>query len=84
MAFVLSTGGVVESNLASRALAVVMAPTGVLVAPYEGAGATADLRPGAVVVVGERYRDFVQVRGSDGVRGWVPSGLVTTVVGAGA
>ena len=84
IAFVLSTGGVVESNLASRALAVVRVPTGFLVAPYDGAGATADLHPGTVVVVGERYGDFVQVRGSDGVRGWVPSGLVTTVVGAGA
>ena len=84
IAFVLSTGGVVESNLASRALAVVMGPTGSLVAPYEGAGATADLRAGTVVITGERYGDFVQVRGADGMGGWVPSGVLKTVVGAGA
>ncbi len=83
MAFVLSIGGVLESNVASRALAVVTGPTGALVAPYDAAGATADLPAGAVVVVGERYRDFVQVRGRDGVRGWVPSGVLRSVVDAG-
>ena len=83
MAFVLSMSGVLESNLASRALAVVTVPTGALVAPYEAAGATADLPTGAAVVVGERYRDFVQVRGRDGVRGWVPSGVLQSVVDTG-
>jgi hypothetical protein len=82
VAFVLSMGGVVESNLASRALAVVTRPTGVLVAPYDGAGATADLRAGAVVVLGPRYGGFVQVRGPDDARGWVASGVVEPVVGA--
>jgi hypothetical protein len=83
VAFVLSIGGVVESNLASRARAVVMVPAGALVAPYEASGATADLQGGTVVAVVGRYGDFVEVRGPDGVRGWVTSGVLQPVVGAG-
>lgn len=83
LAFVLSMGGVVQTNAASRALAVVMRPTGTLVAPYEAAGATADLRAGQIVVVGERYGEFVQVRGAPGVDGWVGSSTLESVVGAG-
>ncbi len=83
LGFVLSMGGVLESNVASRALAVVTGPAGALVAPYEAAGATADLPVGAVVIVGERYRDFVQVLGRDGVRGWVPSRVLQSIVDAG-
>jgi len=81
---VLSMGGVVESNVASRTLGVVTEPTGVRVAPYEAAGATADLHAGSVVVIGERYGDFLQVRGADGVSGWVASGVLRRVVGSGA
>jgi hypothetical protein len=84
VALVLSMGGVVESNIASRSLGVVTEPTGVRVAPYEAAGATADLRAGSVVVIGARYGDFLQVRGADGVSGWVVSGALRRVVGAGA
>jgi hypothetical protein len=80
LAFVLSVGGVVESNLASRALAVVMVPTGALVAPYGASGASADLRTGQVVRVGERYGDFVRVRAPDGANGWVVSGVLRTLV----
>jgi hypothetical protein len=83
VAFVLSMGGVVESNLASRALAVVTQPAGILVAPYDAAGATADLHAGAVVVMGERYGDFVRVSGAGGVTGWVSSRALQSVVGAG-
>lgn len=82
VAFVLTIGGVVESTAASRALAVVMKPTGALVSPYEAAGATADLRAGEVVVVGKRYGDFFEVRGSEGERGWVSAGTLRSVVGA--
>jgi hypothetical protein len=82
VALVLSTVGVVQSSLASRALSVVMEPTGALVSPYEAAGATADMQPGQVVVVGERYGDFVSVRAADGVQGWMPSRLLQSVVGA--
>jgi hypothetical protein len=84
VAFVLTMAGAVESSFASRALAVVMAPTGALVSPYQSAGASADLHPGDAVVVGERYGDFVEVHGTAGVRGWVPSGTIESVVGAGA
>ncbi len=84
IAFVLSVGGVVESNLSSRALAVVTTPTGALVAPYEASGATADLRAGDVVRVGNRYGDFVRVRGPAGAEGWVVSSALHSVVGNGA
>jgi hypothetical protein len=83
VAFVLTIGGIVESTAASRALAVVSTPTGALISPYEAAGATADLRAGEVVVVGKRYGDFLEVRGSGGERGWVPAGTLRSVVGAG-
>jgi hypothetical protein len=82
LAFVLSMGGVLESSLASRALAVVTGPTGVFVAPYDAAGATADLHPGTVVVIGSRYGGFVEVRGPEDARGWVPSSVVQSVLGA--
>jgi hypothetical protein len=82
VAFVLSMGGVVESSLASRTLAVVTEATGVLVAPYDAAGATADLHPGTVVVIGSRYGGFVEVRGPEDARGWVPSSVVQSVLGA--
>ncbi len=82
IAFVLSAGGALESSRASRALAVVTGPTGVLVSPYDGAGATADLHPGAVVVVGLRYGRFVHVSGPDGSEGWVATGALESVVGA--
>jgi hypothetical protein len=84
MAFVLSMAGLVESNVVARTLAVVTGPTGVLVAPYEAAGATAGLRAGSVVVIGERYGDFVKVRGAEGVSGWVASGALHRVLDAGA
>jgi hypothetical protein len=83
VAFVLSMGGVVESNLASRALAVVTQPAGILVARYDAAGATADLPAGAIVVMGERYGDVVRVSGAGGVTGWVASRALQCVVGAG-
>jgi hypothetical protein len=84
VAFVLSVGGVVESNLSSQSLAVVTTPTGALVAPYEASGATADLRAGDVVRVGERFGHFVRVRGRVDAEGWVASGALHSVVGAGA
>ena len=83
VALVLSLAGVEESNLASRARAVVMAPAGARVAPYEASGATADLQGGTVVVVVGRYGEFVEVRGPDGVRGWVTSGVLRPVAGTG-
>jgi hypothetical protein len=81
IAFVLSAGGALESNRASRALAVVTGPTGILVSPYDGAGATGDLHPGAVVVVGSRYGHFLHIGGSGGAEGWVASGALEAVVG---
>jgi SH3-like domain-containing protein len=60
----------------------VMGPTGVLVSPYNGAGATGDLHPGAVVVVGSHYGNFVRVSCPDGAGGWVASGVLQSVVGA--
>jgi hypothetical protein len=84
LALVLSIAGVVESSVASRALAVVVAPTGALISPYRAAGASANMQPGDAVIVGRRYGDFVEVRGPAGVEGWVPSGTIEPVVGAGA
>jgi len=82
VAFLIGVGGFTESNGAARSLAVVTGPTGVLVSPYEDAGATADLRAGAVVVLGSRYGHFVKVTGPDGVSGWVTSNVLQSVVGA--
>jgi len=82
VALLLSMGGFAESSLSSRVLAVVTGPTGVLVAPYDAAGASADLRAGTVVVTGSRYGGFVQVRGPHDAHGWVPSSAVHFVVGA--
>jgi len=84
VAFVLSVGGVVESNLSSQTVAVVTTSTGALVAPYEASGATADLRAGDVVRIGARYGNFVRVRGRVGAEGWVVSSALHSVVGAGA
>lgn len=79
--FLLSAVGVVQSSVTTGRLAVVTSATGVLVAPYEGAGATADLSPGMVVVVDARYHDFVQVHTPGGAQGWVAKSVVESVVG---
>ncbi len=79
--FALGAVGVVESTISTRALRVVSSATGVLVAPYDGAGATADLPPGVVVAAGSRYGEFIQVRGPDGTRGWVAASSLEPVVG---
>ncbi len=80
--FALSAAGVVASSVSAGALRVVSNTTGVLVAPYQGAGATADLTPGVVVTVGSRYGDFVQVFGPSGTRGWVTANALEPVVGS--
>jgi hypothetical protein len=80
--FALSAVGVVRSSLTTHGLAVVSSATGMLVAPYQGAGATADLPPGVVVAVGARYGDFMQVRGPDGAHGWVTASALESVVGS--
>ncbi len=79
--FVLSAAGVVQSTISSRALCVVSSATGVLVAPYQGAGQTADLTPGVVVTAGPRYGEFIQVCGPNGTRGWVTASALEPVVG---
>lgn len=81
MAFVLSASAAFASNRTSRSIAVVTGPTAVLVSPYNGAGAIAALHPGAVVVVGSRYGDFLHVSGPDGAEGWVAAGALEPVVG---
>lgn len=79
--FALSAAGLVESALSTRALEVVSSATGVLVAPYQGAGATADLPPGVVVAAGSRYGEFIQVYGPNGTHGWVAASALEPVVG---
>jgi hypothetical protein len=79
--FALGAAGVVESTISTHALRVVSSATGVLLAPYQGAGATADLPPGVVVTAGTRYGDFIQVCGPDGTRGWVTASSLEPVVG---
>jgi hypothetical protein len=83
VALLLSLAGFLESNSVARNLAVVTAHAGLLVAPYDGAGATADLTPGVVVVRGARYGEFVQVRSPDGASGWLPSRALEPVVDEG-
>jgi hypothetical protein len=79
--FALGAAGVVESTISVGALRVVSGATGVLVAPYQGAGATADLPAGVVVAAGSRYGEFVQVCGPDGTHGWVTASSLEPVVG---
>jgi len=78
----LSVAGLTESTRCARALAVVKVPTGALLAPYEGAGATADLARGVVVSETGRYAGFVRIRGPHGASGWVPAGALEAVVGS--
>ncbi|HEX4337243.1 MAG TPA: SH3 domain-containing protein [Polyangiaceae bacterium] len=80
VALSISLAGFLESNSVARALAVVTGHAGLLVAPYDGAGATADLTPGVVVVRGARYGDFVQVHGTDGTSGWISTRALQPVV----
>jgi hypothetical protein len=79
--FLLSAVGVVQSTISAHALRVVSSATGVLVAPYPGAGATADLAPGVVVATGSRYGQFIQVCGPNGTRGWVTGNVLEPVTG---
>jgi hypothetical protein len=72
--------GALQSTFTARTLAVVDAATGLLVAPYPGAGATADLPAGVVVTKGARYGAFVQVHGPDGARGWVSERALRAVI----
>ncbi|HEX3593497.1 MAG TPA: hypothetical protein VHU80_00285 [Polyangiaceae bacterium] len=80
VALLLSLAGFLESNSVARALAVVTGHAGLLVAPYDGAGATADLTPGVVVVRGARYGEFVQVHGPGSTSGWVSARALEPVV----
>lgn len=79
--FAFSAAGVVQSAVTTSSLRVVSSATGVLVAPYQGAGATADLTPGVVVAAGPRYGDFIQVCGPNGTRGWVTASALEPVLG---
>jgi hypothetical protein len=79
--FALTAVGVVQSSSTTQAVAVVSNATGMLIAPYQGAGATADLAPGVVVALGARYGDFVQVSGPDGAHGWVIASALEPVIG---
>jgi hypothetical protein len=79
--FALSAAGVVQSAITTSSLRVVSSATGVLVSPYRGSGATADLAPGVVVAAGARYGEFIQVCGPNGTRGWVTVSTLEPVLG---
>ncbi|HEX3775232.1 MAG TPA: hypothetical protein VHV51_12255 [Polyangiaceae bacterium] len=80
--FALSAVGFVQSSHSSRSLAVVSSATGLLVAPYAGSGASADLATGVVVSVGARYGDFARVRAPEAARGWVSMNALESVIGS--
>jgi len=64
--------GIAEWQRRERPVAVVVATEApVRAAPYGGAGAAATVPAGAAVLMGRRYGRWVEVRRSDGVRGWV-------------
>lgn len=64
--------GFAEWQRRERPVAVVVATEApVRAAPYGGAGAAATVPAGAALVLGRRYGRWVEVRRSDGVRGWV-------------
>lgn len=72
LALASAVGGAVELRRRTRALAVVVAPEApVRAAPYGAASAAATVRAGAALLVGRQYGPWVEVRRSDGVRGWV-------------
>jgi hypothetical protein len=78
---VVSSAGYVQSRRAAGCLAVVTNATGLLLSPYEGAGATANLSRAVVVQQGQRYADFVEVEGPDGTHGWVAGSALEPVLG---
>ncbi|HEY3667713.1 MAG TPA: hypothetical protein VGL19_17040, partial [Polyangiaceae bacterium] len=80
--FLVSAGGVAQSQLTARSLSVIKTATGVLLAPYDGAGASADLEPGVVVDAGARYGQFVRILGPHGTSGWVTESALEAVVGS--
>jgi hypothetical protein len=56
----------------ARPVAVVVGPgTPVRAAPHGAAAASTTLEAGAAVLAGRRYGRWVEVRRSDGVRGWL-------------
>jgi len=64
--------GMSEWQRRGRPVAVVVTTEApVRAAPYGGAGAAATVPAGAAVLLGRRYGRWVEVRRSDGVRGWV-------------
>jgi hypothetical protein len=79
--FALSAAGVLLSSVETRALSVVTNATGMLVAPYVGAGAAADMTPGMVVRTDSRYGDFVRVCGPSGAHGWIARSALEPVLG---
>jgi hypothetical protein len=80
--FAVTAGAALETSMNARNLAVVGRATGALIAPYAGSGATADLSEGMVVSVGERYGNFVKIRGPGGTQGWADRTALEPVVGS--
>ena len=67
-----AVGGAAEWRRRARPLAVVVAGEApVHTAPYGAASAAVSVRAGGALFVGRRYGAWVEVRRSDGVRGWV-------------
>lgn len=80
--FALSGLGFARTTTLSRQLAVVTERSGLLVSPYDGAGARADLAPGSVVSVDARYGGYARVDSVGEASGWVASSALRPIVGS--
>lgn len=73
--------GLLESNVSAPAV-VTGADAHLLIAPYAAAAAEGTLPAGTMVLVGNRYADFVRVREPDGQAGWARSADIERVASA--
>ncbi len=60
--------------------AIVVAPSPLLVSPFEGAEPTTTLTPGDPVVIERHHQGFALVHLPDGTHGWMPDGAVNQIV----
>jgi len=76
-AFTATAAATLEWRRGTRPVAIVVhAGTPVRAAPHGSAAATTTLEAGAAVLAGRHYGRWVEVRRSDGVRGWLLDGDV--------
>jgi hypothetical protein len=76
--FVASGVAFARSTSESRRVAVVTRSEGLLISPYDGAGAAAELAPGTVVRMAGNYGRYARIESGE-TSGWVPSSALRAV-----